>query len=70
MTNFDAVISKIVSDSSFAATLVADPEGTLRANGVEPTAEMVSAIRALDPAALGKLVGAFGSSSSGAAAAA
>ncbi len=64
---FDSLMSKLTSDPSFAASLVADPEGTLSAHGVEPTAEMVSAIRALDPAAIEKLVGAFGSAAAGAA---
>lgn len=67
MAQFDSLLNKLMSDRSFASTLVANPEATLRAHGVEPTAEMVTAIRALDPASVERLVGAFGTAAAGAA---
>ena len=48
MSQFDALLNKLTSDPGFAATLVADPEGALSAHGIEPTDEMVSAIRGLE----------------------
>ncbi len=65
MSQFDALLNKLTSDPGFAATLVADPEGALSAHGIEPTDEMVSAIRGLEPASIEKLVGAFGKSAAG-----
>lgn len=67
MAQFDSLLNKLMADRSFGATLIADPEATLRAHGVEPTSEMVAAVRALDPASLERLVGAFGQAAAGAA---
>ncbi len=66
MSQFDSLLNKLMSDKSFATTLAADPEATLRSHGVEPTAEMVAAIRGLDPASLERLAGAFGKAAAGA----
>jgi hypothetical protein len=67
MSQFDNLMNKLLNDRNFAAALVADPDGTLRANGVEPTPEMIGALRGLDPAAIERLAGAFGQSAAGAA---
>jgi hypothetical protein len=66
MSHFDNVMNKLVNDRDFAAALVADPEGTLRANGVEPTPEMVAALQGLEPAAVERLANAFGKSAAAA----
>ena len=67
MAQFDSLINKLTTDRSFAATLVADPKGTLEANGVEATPEMIDAIRSLDAASVERLAGAFGTAAAGAA---
>ncbi len=67
MSQFDSLLNKLMTDKSFATTLAADPETTLRSHGVEPTAEMVAAIRGLDAASLERLAGAFGKAAAGAA---
>lgn len=60
MSNFDSIVKKLLTEDSFATQLVGAPEETLRAHGVEPTAEIVNALRHLDPASLGRLASAFG----------
>jgi hypothetical protein len=58
MSKFDHLMNKLLNDRDFATALVADPDAALRANGVEPTPEMVSAIKGLDPAAVQRLASA------------
>lgn len=60
MAQFDVLVNKLLSDPAFAESLVADPEGTLRSNGVDPTPEMVAALRQLDPSSVSRLATAFG----------
>ena len=60
MANFDAVVSKAITDSEFCRNLVADPQGTLKSNGIDATPEMLSALRAIDANAVQKLAVAFG----------
>ena len=60
MAQFDVLVNKLLSDASFAEALVADPEGTLRSNGIDPTPEMVTALRQLDPSSVARLATAFG----------
>jgi hypothetical protein len=67
MSQFDQLMTRLLSDRDFAAALAADPESSLRANGVEPTPEMIAALKGLDPASIGRLAAAFGQSAAGAA---
>ena len=60
MADFQAIVGKILADPGFGEQLVKDPAGVMRANGVEPTAEMIDAVKALDAAAVRKLAAAFG----------
>jgi hypothetical protein len=67
VAQLDALMNKLLNDQDFAAALAADPESALRANGVEPTPEMVAALKGLDPASIARLASAFGQSAAGAA---
>ena len=55
MADLRDVALRVITDSEFAASLLADPESTLRAEGVEPTAEMLDALRGIDAADLREL---------------
>jgi hypothetical protein len=54
------LVNKAITDPAFARALSENPEQTLRDAGVEPTPEMVDALKGLDPAQLQKLATAFG----------
>jgi len=60
MSDFATLVSKALNDEEFRSALTADPAGTLSANGIEPTDEMVAAIQNLDSEAIRKLAHAFG----------
>ncbi len=49
------VAVKVLSDAAYAKKLLSDPEGTLRAEGIAPTAEMLEALAGIDDAALKEL---------------
>jgi len=59
---FNRLVGKALSDPGFCEALVKDPEATLRANGVEPTAEILDALKGLDAAAVQRLAVVFGKS--------
>lgn len=44
MSNFQNVISKVLTDADFRKRLIADPEATLKAEGVEPNDEILEAL--------------------------
>ncbi len=50
----------VLSDSDFCDALVRDPETTLRARGIEPTPEVIEALKGIDGDGLRKMVSAFG----------
>lgn len=50
----------VLNDTAFCDALVRDPAGALRAKGIEPTPEIVDALKSIDGAGLRKLVSAFG----------
>jgi hypothetical protein len=60
MTDFQTLVGKALSDEDFAAALVKNPEATLREAGIEPTAEMLEALKGIDVEAVKKLAAAFG----------
>ena len=60
MANFQAIISKAITDPAFCQELVSNPAATLKGNGVDATPEMLSALSAIDASAVQKLAAAFG----------
>jgi len=60
MAGIDSLVQRALTDEAFCNALVGDPAGTLRANGVEPTEEMVAALSGLDAQSVQKLAAAFG----------
>ena len=59
MSSIQALVGKAVTDVEFAKKLVANPEATLKANGVDATPEMIAALSAIDADAVQKLASAF-----------
>ena len=59
---FQRLVGKALSDPGFCEALVANPEATLRAAGVEPTAEILDALSGLDAGAVQRLAVVFGKS--------
>jgi hypothetical protein len=55
-----ALITKVLSDDQFAQQLVNDPQSTLMANGIEPSAQIMSALTGIDLASIRRLAKAFG----------
>ena len=45
MENIESLVKRITSDPRLAERLRADPEGTLRAEGIDPTPELVAAVK-------------------------
>ncbi len=58
--DFQSLVSKALSDETFARSLVANPEKALKEAGVQPTPEMLDALRGLDVESVRKLAQAFG----------
>jgi len=50
---------RVMSDKQFALTLLKDPEATLRSEGIEPTPEILDALKGLTPEDLEKLAATF-----------
>jgi hypothetical protein len=67
MPGSEDITNNILTDSAFRDRLVRDPEGTLRSHGIEPTPEMVDALKSVDAAGLQKLATAFGTQQAAAA---
>jgi hypothetical protein len=67
MSDFDGLMKKVMSDPAFCKDLITSPEQTLRANGVEPTPAMVSALAGLTVENVQSLVSAFGNTKAAAA---
>ncbi len=58
--DLQTLIGKAMSDENFAKALAADPEKALREAGIEPTPEMLEALKGIDAASIQKLAQAFG----------
>lgn len=58
--DFQTLVGKAMTDEQFAQALVANPEKALRGVGIEPTAEMLDALKGVDAAAIRRLAEAFG----------
>ena len=48
MSNFQSLISKIMTDETFRTNLLSNPAETLRAEGVEPSAEILESLAGTD----------------------
>lgn len=59
MATLQEIAIKIISDDAFARALLANPEQVLRAEGIEPTPEMIEAINGIDIEELRTLTAAF-----------
>lgn len=66
-SDFKTLVNKVISDDAFAASLVGHPEQTLRSAGIEPTAEMLEALKGVDVASIKTLASSFGSGQAAAA---
>jgi len=53
------VVGKAAADPEFAEKLLANPEEALRSIGIEPTEEMVDALRDVDADSLRRIADAF-----------
>jgi hypothetical protein len=60
MAESHELVNRVLNDADFRHALMSDPEGTLRANGVEPTAEMLNALKGVDEDSLSQLARDFG----------
>ena len=58
-SDFDTLVTKVMSDDSFAASLAARPEQALRSAGIEPTADMLDALKGVDVASIKQLASTF-----------
>lgn len=53
------IVSRIISDEVFAAAVAAEPEKALKEAGVEPTLDVLEALKGLDKASIQRLAMAF-----------
>lgn len=60
MSGNASITEEVLNDPEFCNALVRDPVATLRARGIEPTPEVIEALKAVDAEGLRKLVSAFG----------
>jgi len=58
--DLQVLVGKILSDENFAQNLVENPEEVLQENGIEPTIDLLDALKGVDVESLRKLAGAFG----------
>jgi hypothetical protein len=58
--DFQTLVGKAMADEKFAEALVRDPERALKDAGIQPTPEMLEALRGVDAAAIRRLAQAFG----------
>jgi hypothetical protein len=59
MATLQELAIRIISDDAFAEALLTNPTEVLRAEGIEPTAEMVEAINGIDIEELRNLTAVF-----------
>lgn len=58
--DLEILVGKILSDEDFAQALVENPEQTLKDNGIDPTIDLLEALRGVDVEALKDLAASFG----------
>ena len=59
MSDFQTLVSKIMTDESFVNALASNPEQALKSAGIAPTAEMLDALKGVDAAAIKDLAASF-----------
>ena len=59
MATLQEIAIRIITDDQFAQRLLASPEQVLRAEGIEPTQEMIEAVEGIDIDELRNLTAAF-----------
>jgi hypothetical protein len=59
-TSLQLLIGKILEDKEFAEALVQDPEKTLADAGIEPTVDLLEALKEVDAESLKNMAAAFG----------
>lgn len=57
---FDQFVQRMLTDATFREGIASAPEKTLRAAGVHPTPQMVTALKAVDYGKLSAVATAFG----------
>ena len=57
---FQTLVGRALTDEAFVEALVKDPEANLRKAGLEPTPEILGALKGVDVEAIKKLAAAFG----------
>ena len=58
--DLEILIGKILSDEDFAQALAENPEQTLKDNGIDPTIDLLEALKGVDVEALKNLAASFG----------
>jgi hypothetical protein len=57
--DFQTIVSKVLSDDGFAATLASNPEQALKGAGITPTSELLDALKGVDVASIKKMASSF-----------
>ena len=57
--DLQTLVGKILTDEKFAQALTENPEKTLQDNGIEPTLDLLDALKDVDADALKNLASAF-----------
>jgi hypothetical protein len=60
MPDMQQLIAKALNDPAFVKSLIENPAPALQSIGIEPTPELLEAIKGIDAASLQKLAAAFG----------
>ncbi|MBE7555369.1 MAG: hypothetical protein HS126_30330 [Anaerolineales bacterium] len=58
--DLQTLVGKILSDEKFAEALAKNPEQALREAGIDPTIDLIEALKGVDAGSLKSLAAAFG----------
>ena len=58
-TDFQTLVGKVMSDDGFAASLASNPAQALKGAGIEPTGELLDALKGVDVASIKKMASSF-----------
>lgn len=59
-TDLQTLVGKILSDEKFAETLANNPEQALKEAGIDPTIDLIEALKGVDAQSLKNLAASFG----------
>ncbi len=65
MADFEKLVHKAINDESFAQSLVDNPDAALRSEGIDPTPEMLDALKGVDAGSIKELAATFGENKAG-----